>query len=282
MFLFAVGGASVIAFTCPKLVFRHLKKLIAKEHLHDQFTWRELQINNVLDVKSIPSEDLQWHNFVSIKPGQWILRGTVAQSEDRLPPDNSLDLANCLVALAFASSCRPEDWTSEMISVALKFGMRLYVPSLKKLRKTDPNQVQVTRLRLEDLITTFMVKGTIFKAVVESFVPESTSTDKQTLSLMNLIPCLVSFFAKHALGILSARNYAVAIFKDENVFYMFDPHRTGPDALYRSVGVSSVSRLQKIEDLSQIFLTNVANLAGSNLLELHAVKINQEEFLSTP
>lgn len=325
----AVSGSSVVVFSSESLLLKQLLKNIPEENMHDEFNWHLLEIKNELKVSKaiLPKDALLWHNYNCFKPNHWILRGFTSQKYDRFTYDNSQDYANNVVALSFAINCLPSQWTSDMIDIALKYGSRLYSSSLHRVRKSDPKLAKITRLRLEDLVTPFVIDKTKFATKYMLFqtdtlptiedetdekkeevtdlksIPKSKSntnrpvtpnkasppskTDNKKVkepvsittpaikpisNLINLKAYLTSFFENNAYGILCAKRYSVGVFKDEDTYYMFDPHETGPNGIRQEVGTACLTKYTSISRMADIFLGNIEDLEdGLNMFELYKV-----------
>lgn len=262
---------------------------------------------------SSPNDNKKWYHFTSHKRNHWILRGLTSQNDGRFNYDNSQDISNSIVALTIATNIIPSGWTPEIIGVALKYGTRLYSSSLYQVRKSDPRLATTTRLNIDQMISSFVIGQTKFVIKVGLYEPEKfTLVEKEETkdeknkekvkeqkigrsktptkekepevvavevarpfpSLANVTKYLTEFFLENIFGVLLSKKYAVGVFKDnEQHFYMFDPHNTGPGGVRQERGVASLSRYSSLEDLSLIFLLSIGQLeTGPNTFELYKVR----------
>lgn len=72
---------------------------------------------------------------------------------------------------------------------------------------------------------------------------------------------LEEYFKENDVGIITAGNISVAVWKYNNFYYYFDSHTRDHNGITHGIGVACVLRLEKIEDLVKSFVTNLQPVA---------------------
>uniref|UniRef100_A0A336MJB4 CSON002558 protein n=1 Tax=Culicoides sonorensis TaxID=179676 RepID=A0A336MJB4_CULSO len=275
-------GASVIVFSNKQILLKHLYRNIPERHKYSEFIWHFITINNEINFNSIENSST-WHHFTPIKANNWILRGNKSLKDDERCRDSS----NCVIALCFSALIDPSKWNSSLIDATMKYGARLYTSSVQKNRKL--RSVTLKGLEISEIIDEFVIAKTKFRIQFTRFDLETTKIERNThengieiQENSNPLPCLANldkylsqFFNLNEFGVLKSKKYAVSVFKDnENAFYMFDPHSTGPNGVRSEFGVASLSRFLSIKNLCDVFLASIDQIdQGPNIFELFNVEI---------
>lgn len=245
---------------------------ISENYFEDEFKFNYLHITHQIYTKpAIPEHN--WFNFQLINPGQSIIRASISQNNQIFIHNNRnlQDVPNCIVALYLASVCVPEDWNSIILDVILKYGDRLYTKSFKKYKR---------KIQLSEVANPFIINRIrIGFSVVKSLSGDLT-VPVGNLVVKGLEDSLKEFFENSTgFGILEARDYCVAIWKQKDSFFLFDPHEIGPDGTKEVNGVSCLSRFEKMKEMADYFLNNLMECdLGFNKFQIHCVRLGSDCF----
>ncbi|CAG9131777.1 unnamed protein product [Plutella xylostella] len=176
---------------------------------------------------------------------RWVMRGNFNETDEKFPEEHrgKQGTPMSIVAVAMAHLVPPSNWTTEDIDETLERGDILYQNTLEHLDKLGINisapktgeeaEIEDTEitgptgtLAAVDVLNRFRVKGS---DCIETEVLDSAYTgtlrgspDEGILSLKDSIKELFKDGNNHA--ILTARGNSMAIWKDQDCYYFFDPH----------------------------------------------------------
>lgn len=188
------------------------------------------------------------------------------------------DIANSLIALAFSRFCEASDWDSLIVDMILKYGDRLHRKSLNKLRKLESKET--SKISLENLDLPVLLKKFVITVDHELVKKEPLKGfSEDGIHVLNLVASLGELWQEEEnLGIITSKNYSIAVWKHKDFYYMFDPHDVGPDGLRKPIGVACIQRFQEYEKLVEVFSANIENLEGLQSYELHKVFVAKTYF----
>lgn len=270
------GGAYIAWFKSSEQLYDHIIRKIPSRIHHEHFTLKYFHVTKSLDVDD--NHLAPWCNFQAISSDHWILRANISQNDTQfcqLNRDNQ-DIPNCILAITFAQLCQMVEWNSSLIDIMLKLGDRLYRKSISKLYDRTNLKLSLKEIDFPVFIRPFVVHVTD-ELVKKDFMIKST--DKCPFESM--INELIMF---NGTGILSSKNYSVAIWKENDSIFMFDSHENGPNGIRNFNGSASVQKFFDHKKLVEIFYKNVKDLEGLNEYQLTRIEIlkyhfkeNQEE-----
>ncbi|KAL0106077.1 hypothetical protein PUN28_016068 [Cardiocondyla obscurior] len=198
-----------------------------------------------------------------------ILHGLTHESNWMYKGEGGQNVTNCVMAIAMNKVYPVKTWTRLTLDEILMLGDSLYSkiksdkPTIKTITATDLNN---TKFRIEnrrlvidaDLIT---IIGTI-----SSKVP----------SILNLKQAVEEFFLLNKEGVIETSSMAVAIWSEDDCYYMFDPRQCDAvgirirekniteeatnnkkETLMKETGNCCVIRFSDINSLAALFLQNV-------------------------
>lgn len=192
-----------------------------------------------------------WYNFspVNDMPDHWMihsLHGSLHQQ---------YGLTSCLIALTFASTLQPSNWSSSMLDSSLKYGTKLYKKSVKATNSTD--------LKLSTIVTPFVIGCYEFSFTAGLF--KCGANEHYVLQTG-----IASLFTQADFGIISSKGYTASIWQQNNSYFIFDPQLNGMAAL---------SRFSNISMVSNHFLSHIrTGMAGVNVFEIF--KVTKQRHLS--
>jgi hypothetical protein len=240
---------------------------VTEKYINEECTVHEIEFDVTLVDTSAKEEATQWHQFEWCQKGQWAVRGSLAQGDVVFGEANrnNQDVPNCVVALALSQLCEVAAWNSTMVDIVLKYGDRLYSKSLHLARKDDPELLTLNNRRINPYQTAshFVV------------VNCRISLGISLLAFGDITP------EQSSKGLLEAKNYYVAVWKDGDSYLVFDPHEIGPDGRRKVNGVACLSRFVSTEELVRNFLGNLDYSDGTNYFNVYKVNITKSaEFLN--
>lgn len=165
-----------------------------------------------------------WFNWKALNTSTWILRGSFTEGDKKFDKQNRNNQGVCMAAvtIAFTKLIDVSKWNTDIINEILDAGDEFYsicVLRLKFRKKFFTQQLRADELerkiKLRDnyvyiRITDVMINGCLIRILGENY--------------LNLYEGLSRFFEMAVSGILIACDHAIAVFKDESSFYIFDPH----------------------------------------------------------
>lgn len=252
-------------FTNLDSLANHILTNISENFLEDEFKLNHLKISHqICTMPAIPEQN--WFSFNLINPGHWIVRASISQNNQIFIKNNRnyQDVTNSVVALYLASVCEPEEWTSIVLDVILKYGDRLYTKSFKKDNR---------KLNLDEIANPFIINRIRIGFSVVRTLSGDLTVPVGNKTVNSLEDSLNEFFDNSKeLGILEAREYFLAIWKQNDSYFLFDPHEIGPDGRKQVNGVSCLSRFEKVKEMADYFLNNLMECdLGFNKFKIHSV-----------
>lgn len=191
------------------------------------------------------SDQKSWYNLspADNTSNQWMIRSLYGSLQ------NQYGLAGCIIALVFSSVLQPSDWNSSMLDSVLKYGMKLYKNSIK----TNATDVG---LKLNTIVTPFAIGCYEFSFTTDIFKCGANELNSLTNGISNL-------FDHAEYGVISSKGYSVAIWKQKNSYFIFDPQINGMAAL---------TRFSNTQLLGKHFLSHVSTgMTGVNVFEMNKV-----------
>ncbi|XP_047505228.1 uncharacterized protein LOC125049812 [Pieris napi] len=171
-----------------------------------------------------------------------------------------------VVAMTYAKISPPNTWFSKTLDKVLRLGNKLYMDCLHPKVMIDmtidniPNEVIVGPYSCEIIIYRERVKGQLF-------------TTKECI--FNIKSGLEDFFShEYNSGILDFNNYALAVWRQKEMYYLFDPYPRTNDGL-RSVnnGKACCWMLLNPEAMASVFTRNWDYMPATTQFYIHAFKV---------
>ncbi|XP_045767139.1 uncharacterized protein LOC123868654 isoform X1 [Maniola jurtina] len=171
-----------------------------------------------------------------------------------------------IVAMTYAKISPPNTWFSKTLDKVLRLGTKLYMDCLHPKVLIDmtidniPNEIIVGPYACEIIIYRERVKGQLF-------------TTKECL--LNIRTGLEEFFShEYNSGILEFNNYALAVWRQKDMYYLFDPYPRANDGS-RSVNVGRACCLMLLnpDTMAAVFTKNWDYLPATTQFYIHAFKV---------
>ncbi|CAG4945432.1 unnamed protein product [Colias eurytheme] len=171
-----------------------------------------------------------------------------------------------VVAMTYAKISPPNTWFSKTLDKVLRLGNKLYMDCLHPKVMIDmtidniPNEIIVGPYACEIIIYRERVKGQLY-------------TTKECI--LNIKTGLEEFFShEYNSGILDFNNYSLAIWRQKEMYYLFDPYPRTNDGL-RSVKVGKACcwMLLNPETMAAVFSKNWDYLPATTQFYIHAFKV---------
>ncbi|XP_063827397.1 uncharacterized protein LOC135076859 [Ostrinia nubilalis] len=175
-------------------------------------------------------------------------------------------LTIAVAAMTYAKISPPNTWFTKTLDKILRLGNKLYVDCAHPKVMIDltidniPNEISIGPYACEIIIYRERVKGQLF-------------TTKECL--LNIRTGLEEFFShEYNSGILDFNNYAVAVWRQKDMFYLFDPYPRTNDGL-RSVktGRACCLMLLNADTMATVFTKNWDYLPATTQFYIHAFKV---------
>jgi hypothetical protein len=249
---------------------------VTEKYVNEECTVHEIAFDIVLVDTNAEEEATRWHQFEWCQKGQWAVRGSLAQGDVVFAEANrnQQDVPNCVVALAMAQICPTEAWNSTLVDIVLKYGDRLYSKSLHQARTADPELLTLNNRRINPYQTAahFTVVNCRITNDISLFAFGDITLEQTSPLVKSLYDAIDEFFEEPtAQGLLEAKNYYVAVWKDGDSYLVFDPHEIGPDGRRKANGVACVSRFVNTEELVRNFFGNLDYTDGTNYFNVYKV-----------
>ncbi|XP_060534309.1 uncharacterized protein LOC132706789 [Cylas formicarius] len=231
-----------------------------------------------------------WYDFREIEHGRWILRGTLDLTHEVFPGANrgKQTLTTSLVALAMAHIYEMTCFVAPTPDTILAYGDKLYT-YMKRARKKQLLEDGGNRLSEDEVdwllqheefsisdipnkicISKFMVHVEIEPAVVSGDVKAQDFEE-----VYDVKRGLQKFFERNRYGILTSKDLNVAVWRGEEMYYMFDGLKRGPSGLESAMGTACITRYLSLEKLASVFLNNLPRF-GKNQFFLHKLKLSRD------
>ncbi|KAG6441379.1 hypothetical protein O3G_MSEX001723 [Manduca sexta] len=171
-----------------------------------------------------------------------------------------------IVAMTYAKISPPNTWFTKTLDKILRLGNKLFVDCLHPKVMIDltidniPNEIIVGPYACEIIIYRERVKGQLF-------------TTKECL--FNIKTGLEDFFGhEYNSGILEFNNYWLGVWRQKDMFYLFDPYpRTNDGQRSVNVGRACCWMLLNTETMANIFKKNWDYLPATTQFYVHAFKV---------
>ncbi|XP_072929208.1 uncharacterized protein [Epargyreus clarus] len=171
-----------------------------------------------------------------------------------------------IAAMTYAKISPPNTWFSKTLDKVLRLGNKLYVDSIHPKVMIDitidniPNEIIIGPYACEIIIYRERVKGQLF-------------TTKECL--FNIKTGLEEFFShEYNSGILDFNNYALAVWRQKDMYYLFDPYPRTHDGLRSfKVGKACCLMLLNPETMAEVFTKNWDYLPTTTQFYIHAFKV---------
>lgn len=209
------GSACVLWFNQLHDLIEMYKKNLAPKHMRDLF--------KIVKVEAVPyiSKSPDWHSWKAISSDRWILRGTFDETDEKFEGENRGKQGVCMAAtaIAYTKLMNVAKWTTRVIDKILNDGDEFYTITVVKLKFR--NKFVTSLLKVDELDKQIKIKDTLIhfnfgKTMINGSL---LAQDGATLS-----QSLTRFFEESKSGILIACQCALAIFKVEGCYYVFDPY----------------------------------------------------------
>ena len=171
-----------------------------------------------------------------------------------------------IVAMTYAKISPPNTWFSKTLDKILRLGNKLYIECTYPKVMIDitidniPNEIMLGPYACEIIIYRERVKGQLF-------------TTKECL--FNINRGLAEFFShEYNCGILEFNNYMLAIWRQKDMFYLFDPYPRTTDGL-RSMqpGKACCLMLLNAEAMANAIRKNWDYLPTTTQFYVHGFKV---------
>ncbi|CAH0723772.1 unnamed protein product, partial [Brenthis ino] len=171
-----------------------------------------------------------------------------------------------IVAMTYAKISPPNTWFSKTLDKVLRLGNKLYMDCLHPKVMIDmtidniPNEIIVGPYACEIIIYRERVKGQLF-------------TTKECL--LNILTGLEEFFShEYNSGILEFNNYMLAVWRQKDMFYLFDPYPRTYDGLRSfKAGKACCLMLLNSDTVAAVFTKNWDYLPATTQFYIHAFKV---------
>ncbi|XP_075976266.1 uncharacterized protein LOC142976660 [Anticarsia gemmatalis] len=171
-----------------------------------------------------------------------------------------------VAAMTYAKISPPNTWFSKTLDKVLRLGNKLYVDCVHPKVMIDisidniPNEITVGPYACEIIIYRERVKGQLF-------------TPKECF--LNIKTGLIEFFnQKYNSGILEFNNYSLAVWKQKDMYYLFDPYPRTNDGL-RALKTGKACCIMGLnpETLADCLSKNFDYLPITTQFYVHAFKV---------
>ncbi|CAB3235574.1 unnamed protein product [Arctia plantaginis] len=171
-----------------------------------------------------------------------------------------------VVAMTYAKISPPNTWFSKTLDKVLRLGNKLYVDCAHPKVVIDitidniPNEIFIGPYACEIIIYRERVKGQLF-ATKECFL--NIKTGLQEL-----------FKSGYNSGILEFNNYAMAVWRQKDMYYLFDPYpRTNDGLRALKTGKACCFMVLNPEALADVITKNFDYLPATTQFNIHAFKV---------
>ncbi|GBP05473.1 hypothetical protein EVAR_2990_1 [Eumeta japonica] len=175
-------------------------------------------------------------------------------------------LTIAVAALTYAKISPPNRWHTKTVDKILRLGTKLFIdcshPSvmIDLIIDNIPNSIIIGPYACEIIVYKEKIKGQMF-----------ATKD----CLINIRIALDDFFNKeYSSGILQFNNYTLAIWRQKEMFYLFDPYPRTPNGLRANKGgMACVWMLLNTEAMADIIEKNWNYMPPSTQFSIHAFKV---------
>lgn len=171
-----------------------------------------------------------------------------------------------IVAMTYAKISPPNTWFSKTLDKILRLGNKLYIDCTHPKVMIDitidniPNEIVIGPYACEIIIYRERVKGQLY-------------TTKECL--LNIKTGLEEFFShEYNCGILEFNNYTLAVWRQKDMFYLFDAYPRTTDGLrVMKGGKACCLMLLNPETMADAFIKNWDYLPATTQFYIHAFKV---------
>ncbi|XP_022825897.1 uncharacterized protein LOC111355965 [Spodoptera litura] len=171
-----------------------------------------------------------------------------------------------IVAMSYAKISPPNTWFSKTLDKILRLGNKLYIDCTHPKVMIDitidniPNEIMIGPYACEIIIYRERVKGQLY-------------TTKECL--LNIKTGLEEFFNhEYNCGILEFNNYTLAVWRQKDMFYLFDPYpRTNDGLRVMKGGKACCLMLLNPGTMADAFIKNWDSLPATTQFYIHAFKV---------
>ncbi|KAL4711410.1 hypothetical protein ACJJTC_016164 [Scirpophaga incertulas] len=175
-------------------------------------------------------------------------------------------LTIAIVAMIYAKISPPNTWFTKTLDKILRLGSKLYIDCSHPKVMIDltidniPNEIIVGPYVCEIIIYRDRVKGQLF-------------TTKECL--FNIKTGLEELFSReYTSGILEFNTYAIAVWRQKDMYYLFDPYPRTNDGLRAiKVGKACCIMLLNTDTMAAVFTKNWNYLPATTQFNIHAFKV---------
>lgn len=175
-------------------------------------------------------------------------------------------LTVAVAAMTYAKISPPNTWFTKTLDKVLRLGNKLYVDCIHPKVMIDisidniPNEIIVGPYACEIIIYRERVKGQLF-------------TTKECL--FNIMTGLADFFSnEYNSGILDFNNYQLAVWRQKDMYYMFDPYpRTNDGMRTVKTGRACCWMFLNTDTMANVFTKNWDYLPATTQFYIHAFKV---------
>ncbi|KAJ0182884.1 hypothetical protein K1T71_000860 [Dendrolimus kikuchii] len=179
-----------------------------------------------------------------VAPGRWVVQGHFHEGDERFPEEHRNRQATpaSIAAIAMAHVLNPLDWTPEDVDETVIRGDILYENTMEHLEKMgislespkneeeggDDEEEEAAAsgyLAAADVMNRFKVSeyDCIETEVMDGAYSGQLNPD-QSSGILSLKDSLNQLFKEHTHAVLTARGNSTAIWKQDDCYYLFDPH----------------------------------------------------------
>lgn len=180
------------------------------------------KVAKVETVEHVKKSD-DWQRFKAIGTNKWILTGTISESSDEFQLTNRNHQSTCMsvVALAKTRELGIQSWTRDTVDEIVQMGDEFYIGSVMLLKEQEKFVDQ--NLRVSEVGPELRLERMLVDLVFDEGVVNGNLMAKDDEEL-SLAMGLGKFFEDDDLAVVTACEISLAVWKREDVFYLFDSH----------------------------------------------------------
>ncbi|XP_055382181.1 uncharacterized protein LOC129612543 [Condylostylus longicornis] len=268
------NGISYVAYFYDITSFvSHILSCIPQDYHSENFTLHKLKIicppvpASEMVIKYMPNT-----NFIITAPNIGIIRGTISQDEVMFQNPNKQEIANCMVAIAFAFITPSNNWTCDLINIILKYGDRLYVKSLDRYEKQNCESISMNNklrsLTIENIIENINIYKILFKFTVVGKITNCINPGCESNKDIKKFFARLQNIDNGWGAIINIKDRTNTVWKQGTLFFLFDPFKCDPVGFSATNGVSCLMRFNKFELFMEFFIKKYLCKDGPNNFEI--------------
>ncbi|KAF9412290.1 hypothetical protein HW555_009181, partial [Spodoptera exigua] len=207
--------------------------------------------------------------FQDIGNNRRILRGSFHQSHSKFQnfSRGKQCTSNAAVAITAAKIKETDTWSPNIIDSILISGDRLYSSSIQSRRVPNTAEADVEYLRVHELQVNF--EALSHSCLLQIQDETSSICGHLTVSIdgfPNLKNGLIQFFTESDVdggAIVTCNGVSVAIWKNDNLYYLFDSHSRGPKGRVAQDGTACLMSFTNITQLWSVLKSNLPKSQGN-------------------